>query len=83
MDSIIPLFTFCMPCCSPFEDYSTLAMKGIDKALGNLMSAHVDIAFLGLLNQKKGTSKLVHYQAKEKIYDDVNVPLESVELDGE
>ena len=75
MESIVePLVNFCFPCCSSFEDYTPDAMNMINKQMGNIKDSHNNIVFLGLLNTKLGKSKVVHYLASEKLYNDVVVP---------
>ena len=49
--------------------------------LGNIKEAHQSIAFIGLLNTKMGKSKLVHYIADEKLYEDVYVPQDEADMD--
>ena len=74
------LISACFPCCSGFEDYTKQAMDLINKSLGNIMKSHPDICFLGLLNSKNGQAKLVHYLATEKLYADVDVPRDDMDL---
>ena len=69
-----------MPCCSSFNEYSQMAMNLIDKALGNIFKSHKDINFIALLNVKNQRASIIHYLAKKKLYDDVSVPMENVDL---
>ena len=49
--------------------------------LGNIKKAHKYIVFIGLLNSRIGKSKLVHYLAEEKLYNDVHVPKDEADMD--
>lgn len=53
---------FLFSCCFPSQTYSLESLSMIDKALGNIKSAHKSLAFVGLLEHVKDKVSLVHYQ---------------------